>query len=90
MNVTHLICCLLFVCNSYSKHVANIPMFRGLGHNVISAICATVHPIYVLRDQAVITEGSPGTEFYMLMSGELEVLQVCPIFLGYNVHIRDS
>ena len=35
-----------------------------------------VHPIYVLRGQEVITEGSPGNEFYMLMAGELEVLKV--------------
>ena len=63
-------------CNRYSKHVSNIPMFRNLGNPVISAICSVVHPIYVLRGQEVITEGSPGNEFYMLMAGELEVLKV--------------
>ena len=44
----------------YSKHVSNIPMFRNLSNAVISAICAAVHPLYVLRGQEVITEGTPG------------------------------
>jgi hypothetical protein len=50
-------------------------MFRNLGNSVISAICSKVHPIYVLRGQGVITEGSPGNEFYMMLVGELEVLR---------------
>ena len=89
---THLTCLLvLFVYNSYSKHVSNIPMFRNLGNSVISAICSMVHPIYVLRGQEVITEGSPGNEFYMLMAGELEVLKVgAVLFCTRSTSLQNS
>lgn len=59
----------------YGDNVSNIPLFRDLGEAVIGAICSIVHPIYVLRGQEVISEGQPGSEFYMLMRGELEVLK---------------
>lgn len=59
----------------YGQNVANIPLFRDLGDAVIGALCSVVHPIYVLRGQDVITEGQPGSEFYMLLRGELEVLK---------------
>eukprot|EP01043_Picozoa_sp_COSAG02_P105877 COSAG02_NODE_41880_length_390_cov_0.601375_1_plen_130_part_11 len=51
----------------YGDNVSNIPLFRDLGEAVIGAICSVVHPISVLRGQEVISEGQPGSEFYMLM-----------------------
>ena len=59
----------------YGGAIGNVPLFRGLADEVIGALCNVARPMVVLKDQEVMTEGQPGREMYILMSGELEVLK---------------
>lgn len=59
----------------YAPTVTGIPMFRQLSSEVIGAICSKVRPLYVMAKQLVIVEGEPGNEMYMIITGELEVMQ---------------
>lgn len=57
----------------YATHLAQIPLFRGLGNSVIHALCAIVEPMLAVRSQVIYTEFSTGKEMYILISGELEI-----------------
>ena len=57
----------------YGSVLRSVPMFRGMSDEVIGALCGAVRPLSIIQGQEVITEGQPGREMYILMSGELEV-----------------
>lgn len=57
----------------YGHFLKTIPLFRGLGDEVIFRLCRAVLPMMAIKGQVVIEEGSPGTEMYLLMKGEVEV-----------------
>jgi CRP-like cAMP-binding protein len=50
-----------------------MPLFRGLGTEVITETCKSVMDLKLSRDQIVYQEGRFGTEMYFLVSGEVEV-----------------
>ena len=58
----------------YRKFLSTVPLFRNLSEEVIAALCKSVVPLVALKGQEIIREGSTGTEMYMVMSGEVEVL----------------
>lgn len=62
-----------FSTHLYATHLAQIPLFRGLGVSLIHGLCGVVEPMMAVRDQVIYTEGSIGKEMYMLLSGELEI-----------------
>lgn len=57
----------------YATHLAQIPLFRGLGNSVIHTLCDIVEPMLAVRSQVIYSEGSVGKEMYILICGELEV-----------------
>eukprot|EP01052_Picozoa_sp_SAG31_P020733 SAG31_NODE_1572_length_7850_cov_28.848794_4_plen_356_part_00 len=59
----------------YSRFLGTIPLFRGLSDEVLNALCRKVQPITTVAGQEIIREGDTGSEMYMVMKGEVEVLQ---------------
>ena len=57
----------------YRDFLATIPLFRGLSEEILYRMCEKVVPMMALKMQTIIAEGQPGTEMYLLMSGEVEV-----------------
>jgi hypothetical protein len=78
----------------YAKTIKNIPIFKGLSDEVISALCCQVVPMYSLAGETIVEEGKPGSELYMLMQGEMEVLQKdnagVPRRLGFLSEVRKT
>jgi signal-transduction protein with cAMP-binding, CBS, and nucleotidyltransferase domain len=62
-----------FSTHLYATHLAQIPIFRGLGASVTHALCEIVEPMLAVKSQVVYSEGSVGKEMYVLITGELEV-----------------
>ena len=62
-----------FSTHLYATHLAQIPLFRGLGNSVIHTLCDIVEPMLAVRSQVIYSEGSVGKEMYILICGELEV-----------------
>ena len=62
-----------FSTHLYATHLAQIPLFRGLGNSVIHTLCGIVEPMLAVRSQVIYSEGSVGKEMYILICGELEV-----------------
>ena len=58
----------------YRRFLSSVPLFRTLSEEVIAALCKSVVPLVALKGQEIIKEGSAGTEMYMVMSGEVEVM----------------
>ena len=58
----------------YRKFLSTVPLFRNLSEEVIAALCKSVVPLVALKGQEIIREGSAGTEMYMVMTGEVEVM----------------
>ena len=58
----------------YRRFLSSVPLFRTLSDEVIAALCKTVTPLVALKGQEIMKEGTVGTEMYMVMKGEVEVL----------------
>ena len=52
----------------YGRYIATVPVFRGLAPEIIAALCLRCKPINCTRGQAIIQEGEPGKEMYMIVS----------------------
>ena len=59
----------------YGRFLGTIPLFKGLSPEVIAALCMKVKPMIAVRDQIITKQGESGKEMYMVMSGEVEVLE---------------
>lgn len=59
----------------YLRFLSTIPMFRGLSDEVMNALCRKVQPMTTVAGQEIIREGDTGSEMYMVIKGEVEVLQ---------------
>jgi CRP-like cAMP-binding protein/Ca2+-binding EF-hand superfamily protein len=57
----------------YHDFLATIPLFKGLSEEILYRLCEKVVPMLALKSSIIIQEGQPGTEMYLLMSGEVEV-----------------
>ena len=55
---------------------------REYENEVLFKLCHSVTPMLALKGQTLIEEGQPGSEMYLLMSGEVEVSQQHCV-LGY-------
>jgi CRP-like cAMP-binding protein len=64
---------LVFSTQLYEKFLREIPLFRGLPTSLIHSLCSIVVPIQAVRGQVIYAEGTTGKEFYLLLSGELEI-----------------
>ena len=71
----------------YGVFLKTIPLFRGLGDEIIFQLCLAAKPVLALKSQVIIEEGQPGTEMYLLMHGEVEVTRCgeCFGFLSEGV-----
>ena len=52
-----------------------MPLFKGLAKEIIAALCLTARPMVAIKSQEIVTEGQPGREMFILLSGEVEVTQ---------------
>jgi hypothetical protein len=57
----------------YGRFLETIPLFTGLSHEIIAALCREVVPMIAVKDQNIMVEGQPGRELFMLMKGEVEM-----------------
>eukprot|EP01052_Picozoa_sp_SAG31_P015666 SAG31_NODE_1013_length_10376_cov_9.342220_5_plen_347_part_00 len=57
----------------YYKYVESLPVFRGLGREVLTHICRLVTPVNVLKEQIIYEEKTVGSEMYFIMEGEVEI-----------------
>jgi CRP-like cAMP-binding protein len=57
----------------YEGFLEDVPMFRGLSTEIVTALCNIIVPMVVVKGQIIIAEGSTGSELYLLMIGELEI-----------------
>ena len=57
----------------YKPVVQDMPLFKGLAPEIIAAICLAARPMMAIKNQEVMSEGMPGREMFMLLSGEVEV-----------------
>jgi CRP-like cAMP-binding protein len=58
----------------YSRVLETNPLFTGLSHEIIAALCHKVVPMTAVKDQHIMLQGSPGRELFMLIKGEVEML----------------
>lgn len=59
----------------FGRSIATVPLFKGLSHEIIAALCLKSKPMTCTKNQNIIQEGEPGKEMYMLVSGEVEVTE---------------
>eukprot|EP01043_Picozoa_sp_COSAG02_P010971 COSAG02_NODE_397_length_23124_cov_439.255635_13_plen_965_part_00 len=59
----------------YGRFLATVPLFKGLSPEVIGALCMRVKPMVSMKNQLITKQGESGKEMYMVMSGEVEVLE---------------
>ena len=59
----------------YGEILKGLPIFRGLGNEVMTSLCRIVQPMTALRGQLVTEENKVGTELYFIVDGEVEVIQ---------------
>eukprot|EP01043_Picozoa_sp_COSAG02_P010048 COSAG02_NODE_347_length_24085_cov_23.240724_12_plen_981_part_00 len=59
----------------YGRFLATVPLFKGLSPEVIAALCLRVRPMVGMKNQLITKQGESGKEMYMVMSGEVEVLE---------------
>lgn len=57
----------------YRDMIEKLPLFKGLGQEVIHHLCQIVRPMRALKDQVIYEEGSIGTTMYVIIDGEVEV-----------------
>ena len=62
-----------FSAHLYRKFLSVVPFFRGLPQEVLTTLCTIMEPMLAVHGQVIYTQGSSGTEMYMLLSGELEI-----------------
>jgi CRP-like cAMP-binding protein/Ca2+-binding EF-hand superfamily protein len=58
----------------YGRFLIGSPLFKGMSHEVISAMCMRCVSLTVMKSQTIIRQGEPGKEMYVVMSGEVEVI----------------
>eukprot|EP01048_Picozoa_sp_COSAG05_P014942 COSAG05_NODE_1744_length_4158_cov_8.451589_3_plen_578_part_00 len=57
----------------YYVHVKSIPIFKGMGDEVIKKLCDCVQAMKARKDQVVFEEGSIGSIMYFIIDGEVEI-----------------
>eukprot|EP01043_Picozoa_sp_COSAG02_P026259 COSAG02_NODE_1507_length_12231_cov_56.431751_4_plen_780_part_00 len=57
----------------YRTMIEALPLFKGLGAEVIHHLCQIVKPLRTMKDQVIYEEGSVGTAMYVIIDGEVEV-----------------
>lgn len=62
-----------FTKHLYNETLCSVPFFRNLSAQVLNALGSAVKPMVAVRSQSIFTEGSVGSEMYMIISGELEI-----------------
>ena len=50
-----------------------MPLFKGLAKEIIAGLCLTARPMVAIKSQEIMTEGRPGREMFILLSGDVEV-----------------
>lgn len=73
----------------YGAALRQVPLFRSLGEDIFAELCQRARPQLCLPGQYVMKCGDIGTDFFVLLSGELKVSEADPgspdglRFLGY-------
>ncbi len=73
----------------YGAALRNVPLFRSLGQDIFAELCRRVEPQLCLNGEYVMQCGDIGTDFFVLLSGELKISEADPgapdglRFLGY-------
>jgi hypothetical protein len=62
----------------YGDFLGRVPIFRSLGDEVIMHLCNSVQPQLCLTGQYVMQIGDIGTDFFILLKGELKVSEAAP------------
>jgi hypothetical protein len=65
-----------FASHLYFKFLSVVPLFTGLPTALLHSLCTIMEPMLAVHGQVIYTQGSSGTEMYMLLSGELEITHI--------------
>jgi CRP-like cAMP-binding protein/Ca2+-binding EF-hand superfamily protein len=57
----------------FGRFLTALPLFKGMSHEVITALCMRCTTLMVMKNQTIIRQGEHGKEMYVLMYGEVEV-----------------
>ena len=57
----------------YYMYLESLPVFRGLGREVLTRLCGLVTPVNVMKEQVIYEESTVGSEMYFVMDGEIEI-----------------
>ena len=58
----------------YGNLLHELPIFRGLGKEVMSQLCKSVSAVHLSRGNIVCQENKFGEDMYFVINGEVEVL----------------
>eukprot|EP01052_Picozoa_sp_SAG31_P008812 SAG31_NODE_451_length_15511_cov_77.547301_6_plen_520_part_00 len=59
----------------YYNVLSQVPIFGGLPEDVLNALCSVARAALAVQQQDIFEEDAPGHEMYVLIKGEVEVLQ---------------
>lgn len=59
--------------DAYLDHLHQVPIFRGLTRKHLETVAKQGDAVRFAAGRAVITEGEPGQEFFVVLSGKLSV-----------------
>jgi len=60
---------------AHEEFLARVPVFAGCTAAQIAAIAAVAQDSYFQPGQIIVTQGTPGQAFYLILSGRVEILR---------------
>jgi CRP-like cAMP-binding protein len=60
---------------AHEEFLARVPVFAGCTATQIAAIAAVAQDSYFQPGQIIVTQGTPGQAFYLILSGRVEILR---------------
>ena len=60
---------------SHEEFIARVPIFASCTPDEISAIAGVAQGAFFQPSQIIVTQGTPGQAFYMILNGRVEILR---------------
>jgi CRP/FNR family transcriptional regulator len=60
---------------AHEEFLARVPIFANCDADEVAAIAATAQESYFQPGQIVVTQGTPGQAFYLILAGRVEILR---------------
>lgn len=60
---------------AHEEFLARVPLFASCERGEIAAIEAVAQESFFTQGQPIVTQGTPGTAFYLILSGRVEIIR---------------